>query len=323
MRTRVILPAALALLAASCAPSAPLEVGSKQIPVDITLGRSPAARPPALNPSPGGFPGFLQPPVPRLEPGVVPPAPEPDPCPVANPNDAAHLVARQTAPLPPVEQTYAYRNQGSFQIGDATRTAYPPVTERTVTGVTALEENSNYEFGVAITLAGETTTTTYRVLNSGQTPERGVYIVSIVTERADGADAFIPEPPILLMPFPPPELGTNLEDELAGVTGPTYRSSGTDPISQTTMVLEAQITGKVGVDACGEWIDAFDIQIVSGRIVGPSKQITFTGRYRIATQYGALVVADDIELSGMDNFEEISSTNRAHIARVPAEPRAG
>jgi hypothetical protein len=311
---------AFALATAACSPQAPLEVGSKQIPVDITLGEQGAARPPGLNPSPGGFPGFIQPPVPRIEPGINPPALPSARCPVASPLDAAELVARQTAPLPPVAATYRFRNQGSFQIGDGARVAYPRITTRRVHDVRAIEGERNYEFDISIPLADETTTTTYRVLNSGDAPDRGVYIVSIVTERSDGADAFIPQTPILLMPFPPPELGTNLEDEVAGVAGPTYRSSGTDPISQTTMVLEAQIAGKVGVDACGEWIDAFDIQIVSGRILGPSKQLSFTGRYRIATQYGALVVEDDIELSGMDNFEQVTSEDRARINRLPKEP---
>jgi hypothetical protein len=323
MKTRATMLLTLAMAGAACAPSAPLEVGSRQIPVDITLGNQSGEvppRPPGLNPAPIGLPGFIQPPVPRLQPGDVPPPIKTGPCPIANPLDAAELVARQSAKFPPVETTYRFRNQGSFTVGDAVPVPYPDISERTVTNVRTIEGEDNYEFDVAIGLANQETTTTYRVLNSGDTLDRGVFIVAIVTQRSDGADAFIPEPPILLMPFPPPEFGTNLEDELDDVAGPTYRSSGTDPISQTTMILEAQIESKVRVDACGRWIDAFDIEVLTGRIIGPDKQIEFTGRYAIATQYGALVVEDDIRITGTDRFEDVESRNRARITRLPKEP---
>ena len=320
MTTRASLIACL-LAAVSCAPSAPLEIGSKEIPVNITLGeQASVARPPALNPAPAAFPGFIQPPIPRVEPGLVPPPVEPGACPIANPLDAAELVARATAPLEPRPGTYAFRNTGEFTVGDAVPVPYPEISQRRVRAIRAIEGESNYEFDVSIPVADETTTTTYRVLNSGDTPDRGIYIARVVTERSDGADAFVPTPPVLLMPFPPPEVGTNLEDELSEVIGENYRSSGTDPISQTTMILEAKIDGKVRVDACGEWIDAFDIVVLDGRIVGPAKQVAFTGRYAIAPQYGALVVEDDIELNGTDNFERVSSVLRARINRVPREP---
>jgi len=314
--------AILALLASACSgPRAPLEVGSKEIAADILIGESPDALPsrvPGSNPGSFAFPGFIEPPIPRLEPGVVPLPLPVRKCPIADPLDAAVLVARASAPLPPKERVYAFRHTGWFQAGDGPRVDHPRVTERAVDDVRV--DGANFEYDVAIELAGETTTTTYRVVNDAPTPERGIYIVRVVTERSDGSDVFVPQTPILLMPFPPPEFGTNLEDELAELSGEEYRSSGTDPVTQTTLVLEARVAGKARVDACGEWVDAFDIEVISGRIFGPSKQIEFTGSYAIATQYGGLIVEDDIHLSGLDRFEPVESRDRARINRAPAEP---
>lgn len=315
--------AAVLLVAAACGgPTVPLEVGGKEIPVDIVLGAqgSPPPPPPALAPNPG-FPGFIQPPIPRIEPG---PQPTPAPlgaCPAANPLDPAVLVARKQAPLPPVPATYSYRNRGTFQVGDGPEVAYPRTMTRAVGGVRAIE-GDNYEFDVTTDLASVRTTTRYRSLNSGLTPDRGLYIVQVTTERASGTESFTPDTPILLMPFVTPEYGTNVEDEIDRYRGEQYRSSGTDPLTQTTMVLEAAIRGKERVNACGRWVDAFDIEVTRGTIVGPTKQIDFTGRYAIATQYGGLVVRDDIRITGTEGPEAVVSRLRSTINRLPVPPDA-
>ena len=324
MVKRVGLVAALALAVGACAgPSAPLEIGSKEIPVDITLGdqgQTPPPRPLGANPSPLAFPGFIQPPIPRPQPGLTEPHPGVGACPLADPLDAALLVARRSAPALPAQGAYRFRNQGSFTV-DGVETAYPPTTKRTVVDPRPIDAEGNFEFGVRISLIDETTTTTYRVLNGGTLPDRGIYIVRVITERASGTDSFVPHQPILLLPFPPPELGTNLEDEIDDARGDTYRSSGTDPLTSTTMILEARLAGKARVDACGEWIDAFDVEVITGRIVGPSKQITFTGRYAVAPQYGGLIVEDDIQMEGTQDFVPVASANRARINRVPRDPQ--
>lgn len=320
------LPAVLALALSACAgPRAPLQIDSKGIPVDIVLGEQDRpSYPPNLNPGPVGFPGFLGPPIPRPKPGVQPPSPAPsEACPRANVFDSPLLVARLAAPEPPVEAAYSFRNEGSFQVGPGAPSAYPPITRRTVSEVRPIAGEDNFEFDVSIRLVDDTTTTTYRVLNSGTTPDRGVFIARIITERSDGTDAFVPTTPIKLLPFPGPEAGTNLEDETEALVGREYRSSGTDPITQTTMFLEARIAAsKARVDACGDWVDGFEVEVLQGRIVGPTKQIDFTGRYVIAPQYGGLVVEDQIEMEGREGLEQLSSTNRARINVVPRDPAA-
>ena len=329
MRARnVCMLVLIALLLSSCAgPRAGIEVGSKDVPVDIVLGDQRQAVPP---PPPGsspvtGFPGFIEPPAPRPEPGAPPPpAPLPQACPLANPLEASKLVALKRAPKPPPAASYRYRNKGTIKVGAGVEQSYPPEATHTVRNIQP-DGAGNYTFDVAVLLAGVTTTTTYRVLNTGQTPDRGVYIVATLTSYPDGtSEAFTPDQALLLMPFPPPEYGTNLEDELDRQRGADYRSTGTDPLSQTTMVLEATIEGKDRANACGEWVDAFSIKVVQGKIVGPTKNIDFTGTYLIAPQYGALVVDTNLTFTGTETEGTRTDTIESHIHstinKIPTEP---
>jgi hypothetical protein len=317
--------ALLALSSAACAgPHAPLEIGSKDVPVDIVLGQQQQLIAPAPGSNPvAGFPGFISPPIPIPEPGAPPPpAQPPQKCPLASPFDASKLVAYQTAPKPPVPATYVYRNNGMLKVGAGVATSFPPEQTRTVRNVKP-DGSGNFDFDVAALLEGVLTTTTYRVMNTEPTPDRGVYIAAVVTTFADGTtESFNPDQPILLMPFPAPELGTGLEDEINHTRGQGYQSAGTDPISQTTMDVQAKIDGKTRANACGEWVDAWDIEVTQGKIAGPTKNVDFTGHYLIAPQYGGLVVQDDLSFSGTENVTEtIDSHNVATIDRVPVEPR--
>lgn len=317
--------ASITLLATGCAgPRNTIEIGSKDIPVDIVLGDqrlAPPPLPPGAGPS-DGFPGFLGPPAPRPDPGAPPtPAPPPEACPAADPLGAARLVAMKRAPLPPVPATYVFRNAGSFTIGDAAPISYPPEQTRTVANITPT--TTGFEFDVAAELAGETTTSRYRVVNDSQLPDRGIYLIQTVKRYANGdVEAFTPDQGLMLMPFPPPEFGTNLEDELDRQRGSDYRSTGTDPISQTTMILRARIVGKDRANACGEWVDAYDIEVLEGKIVSPTQNIDFTGHYLIAPQYGGLVVKDDLSFTGTDDLEPYENRNTATINDVPRGPAA-
>lgn len=320
--------AVLALALSACGgPNIALEVGSKEIPVDIVFGGKRAAPPPppaGADPGPIGFPGFIQPPPPRLEPGVPPvPGPPPPSCPIANPLDASLLVARLTA-QPPVPATYVYKNEGKLKAGDAS-TEYPAVTTHVVQNVQSQPAEEFFDYDVVATVAGVATTTTYRVRTGGQAPDRGIYIVQTVRRSPTRTQAFTPSAPILLLPFPSPEYGTNLEDEIDGYRGQRYRSAGTDPLTQTTMVLEATFIGKTRVDACGEWIDAFEVEVTLGSIVGPGQQLDFTGRFAVAPQYGALIVEDTLHMTGTEDFgtedqQTIEINNRSRITKIPANP---
>lgn len=314
----------LALLASACGgPEDPFEVGTREFPVDILLGEQQTPAPPApvrSNPTPVAFPGFVEPPAHRPEPGAPPPVREGPPtadCPAAHPFEAALLAAGPFARQPPVVASYTFRNNGYLEVAGAERIDFPSRTTRAVTEVRALEGQDNYAYDLEAEVGGPLTTTTYRVVNSGDTPDRGLYIARVRT----GDDVFTPQPPVLLLPFPPPELGTQLEDEAQQAAGQEYRSAGTDPSTRTTLAIEARVDGKERVDACGEWVDAWRVEVIAGRIVGPGKDLRFTGAVNVATQYGALVVQDDLHMEGTDGLDEVTIRNRASINEVPRGPR--
>lgn len=318
---RATLCVALALALGACAgPRADLEVGSKEVAVDIVLGAqtTPPALPPDLTPNPG-FPGFIQPPLPRPDPGAPPPVGPPQgACPTPHPLDPIARAAARTAPYAPAAGSYVYRNVGEFTL-DGQTIEYPRTMTRRVHEVRAIE--GGFEFAVDATFAGVTTTTRYRALNAGLTPDRGLYITQVVTRRPEGTETFTPDPPILLLPFVSPEYGTNLEDEIDRARGDGYRSQGTDPLTQTTMTLEARIDAKQRINACGEWVDAFDVVVTTGSIVGPTKRLDFSGHYLVAPQYGGLIVSDDITMSGTEDVvEPVSSRVRSTINSVPRDP---
>ncbi|GAC1422256.1 MAG: hypothetical protein NVSMB57_15520 [Actinomycetota bacterium] len=223
-------------------------------------------------------------------------------------------------PFAPI--TYQYRNKGTLlDNGTGNDIPFPPQQTRTVQNVKDIG-SGNYEFDVATLLLDVTTTTTFRVVNGGTTPDRGIYIVQVVSKFADArTEAFTPDQPILLMKFPPQEFGTNLEDSLNRQKGSAYESTGTDPLSQTTMLLQATIVGKQRVNACGTWVDSYDVQVLTGKILSPTKNIDFKGHFYVAPQYGGLIVQDDLTFQGTDGTRHVRNSNVSSINIVPHDPR--
>ncbi|MCA1840283.1 MAG: hypothetical protein ABR507_02320 [Actinomycetota bacterium] len=306
----------------ACGPHIPVEIGTKEVAVDIVLGEQNKAEPPLgpsnINLSPLGFPGFIEPAIPRFGTGFVPPAPPPA-CPVADPQAPAELVAFDSAKKPPLDAVYPYRNSGFFRTQGKGTSDYPPQITRRVHDVVPAS-NGDYDFMVSIGLGGTETTTSYHVTNNPDSVNRGVFMTQVVTPRENGFDSFTPSPPITLMPFPAREFGTNLEDETNSLVGRKYRSSGSDASQGTSMVLEAQVDGKSLIDACGHHLDAWDIEVTTGQIVGPGKDLQFTGHYFLATEYGALVVKDDLRFSGTDGLDSVTINNISTIDVLPKEP---
>ena len=324
-RAKAIVLLALVLFLPACAgPRIPIQIGTKEIPVDIILGEQNKVELPLLptgsNLSPIGFPGFIQPPIPRKNAGTgfVPPPPAP-PCPLADPQAPAESVAHDSAPKPPRDASYPYRNSGFFRTEGKGTSAYPPQIVRRVHDV-VVASNGDFDFQVSIGLAGTETTTSYHVTNNPDSVNRGVFMTQVITPRENGFDSFTPSPPVLLMPFPSREFGTNLEDETNSVVGRKYRSSGSDAGHGTSMVLEAQINGHYFVDACGKHLDSWDVEVTNGQIVGPGKNLSFTGHYYVGTEYGGLVLKDDLRFSGIDGTDNVTVNNTSTINQVPLDP---
>ncbi|HVE75572.1 MAG TPA: hypothetical protein VND22_02265 [Actinomycetota bacterium] len=322
--------ALLVLLGTACAgPKIPLEVGVKEYPTDVILGAQPEPAPPpppSANLTPG-FPGFLQPPPPTRE---LPPEPIRVPCPEAHPFTAPKERAPNRATQAPQPASYKFRNNGTFAVtntanGKVVRGAYPAESDRKVLNPQRSDQGG-FSFQVEIPQGDRTTTTHYSVTPESPIPSQaGLFIRQIVTRYPDGsADPFDPVGPGLKLIEFPAEPGKN------------WDTAGTDP-DGTAMLFHARIGIEVAdgddvntdpdieavvrIDACGEFIQAWLIEVTGGRIVGPGKDITFRALYAVATQFGGLIVYDNVCMSGTDNGNQISNCNEATINSVPKPPK--
>jgi hypothetical protein len=170
------------------------------------------------------------------------------------------------------------------------------------------------------------TTTTYSVTpESPLTDLSGVFIRQIVTRfKSGGTDTFNPQSPgVKLLHFP-------------AEPGVQWDSHGADPLSQTAMSFHAQIgrelpdgndpdtlpdiQGKARVDACGQPLDAWWVQIKDGSIVGPNTNLTLNALYAIAPQFGGFPVMEEVEVKGTNRGLQTNSKNAATIAKEPIFP---
>ena len=324
---RILVLLAAASLAAGCGgPDRPLNVGFKEVPSNVVLGAqsSPSAAPPVTVPTaPGAPPTFALPPPPSVitlppppfvvpDPSrpVAPPLPQPTAaaCPVADPLEAPAVEAPATVQLRPEKAQYVFRNAGQFTVSgaDARSGMFPALSLRTVSG--AAEGDSGFAFDVAETLGDITTTTTYLVVQRQPLPTDlapGLYIGEIRSRAADGQDSmFDPTPDLQLAGFPL-------------VRGARVESRGVDARTQTAMSFTSTVTGKVRVDACGEPLDSFVLELDPGRLVSPTQDLEFTATYAIGTQFGGLVLRETVAFAGQDGDSGVSRTNTSTINAVP------
>jgi hypothetical protein len=82
----------------------------------------------------------------------------------------------------------------------------------------------------------------------------------------------------------------------------SWQSAGWDPIDQTSVELQAQIPKKDTVNACGTPLDTYQVAI-TGTIISPTFQLSWTADYDIGTQFGGLILAEHVKLSGPDRVQ--------------------
>lgn len=329
MRTRALIAYLLSasLLTACVSRPDPLEVGTKEIVADVEFGgRKPRAvpPPPALNLDPG-FPLLIQPP--RRGTTFTPPSipPPRGPCPSANPLSAPRFEAQSRAPLPPVEGSYRFRNTGGFENtedGVTTKGTFPATTVRIIKEVTKQSDGS-FGFKISESMDDAVTETLFEVVPDSPVSERmGVFVRQIATQ---GGDSFSPLPPIRQLAFP---TAPDIE----------WDSVGSDPLSQWTMRFHARVglelpdgpdpdslpdaRFKQRIDACGEFIDTWLVQIKDGEIIGVDTEIKFKAVYAFAPQYGGLAVMEDISIEGVNRGVQVKSHRISIIGQVPEFPGA-
>jgi len=309
-------------LTAGCgAPERPLSLGFKEVPSDVVLGaQTPAsttvtapAASTALTPLP---PIIVALPPPPFEIGRRP-SPPPPPvatCATADPLRAPSLEAPANIEAPPADGQYLFRNKGTFEVSgpDARRGSFPATSVRTVKLLSKDESGRVFDFTVAETLGDITTTTTYRVVRSARleaaaegTAEAGLYIRRVESRRPDGQSAvFTPAPELKLASLPL-------------VRGERVEARGFDPTTATTMSFVSTVAGKARVDACGEPLDSFTLELTEGAVLSPGQNLEFAATYAVGTQFGGVILRETVAFSGTDGDAGVSRSNTSTITQTP------
>ena len=313
-----------ALLTAGCGgPETPLRLGFKEVPSDVVLGDQNPDAPPGPADSPQGErpvqelpPSIVALPPPPFEargrvPRPTPPAPA---CPAADPLQAPALEAPSHIEAPPAEAQYLFRNDGRFEVSgpNARRGRFPATSLRTVKVLLRSDDGAVFDFSVAELLGDVTTTTTYRVVRTAGlgaaaegAAEAGMYIRQIESVRpGEDPATFTPTPSLQLAALPL-------------VRGAQVQARGFDPTTATTMSFTATVSGKARVDACGDPLDSFTLDLTEGTLLSPDADLEFAATYALGTQFGGLILRDTVAFAGTDGGEGVSRTNTATISQVP------
>lgn len=314
MRTRLLL---VLLLTACAGPNRPVDLGFKQVPSDVILGGAAPTATPTFAPTPVVVvppPSVISLPPAPFDPGptVVPslaPVPSPTGCPTLDPLKAPALEAVSTPTTRVVPATYTYANEGTFAVSGADpRTGhFPALTQRTFANVTE-QSGGAYTYDVAETIGDVTTTTTYRVVTGASLPgtSDGLFLVGMTYARAGTTATFTPNPSPLLAAFPL-------------VRAATSDQRAVDPVTQTTMTFTTTVEGKKRVAACGEPLDTWTVHLSKGTLLSPSENLQFDATYQLATQFGAIVIADAVAYTGTEGSDGVQRSNRATITSPPRQ----
>jgi len=340
--------AAVALVGSACSgPRDPIEVGVREFPTDVIFGAqgiSEAPQSPQQVATPAPSLVIRAPAVPT---GRLSPTQSTEvaagPCPRAHPFDAPKHEAPNRATVAPVPASYRYRNQGTYEYRQGNTTnagVLPAQSSRTLKDVQRLgtQANAPYRFQIVEGLAGITTTTTYHVTPESNLPgEAGLFIARIETVDSNTPnEVFSPQPMIKIFEFP-------------ALPNLNWKSSGADPTTGASMTIqgrigidspdgedvgdEPDILTRARVDACGEVIDAWLVEIggpsdtakpdpAGGTLIGPGlKNLRYKAVYAIATQFGAFSVYDNYQVTGTDSSgQTVKLVNEATISEVPRLP---
>lgn len=309
MRRLVVLMAVV--LTACGGPKEPFELGLKEVPSDLLLGRQnkpplplPAQLPPqtfftdaVAGPSAG--PSTTLPPPIQERPRPLPT------CTEADPRTPARLPATIDVPRPPVPATYEYRTSGHVRT-PGFRTL-DPVTIHEVTNVRAALLGETY-FDVRVYEGERTTSTTYHIVpRTSLAVPPGLYISRV---ESGGVAAFEPKPELLVLPFP-------------ALPGTTFTGAGSDGL--TSIAYDGRVDGTQRIDACGTPIDGIKVTLENGRATngregeGAFVAEEFRAVYVIATQYGGLSIADFLEARALGG---VANADRMLISIISSEPRS-
>lgn len=317
-----LLVAALALTAGCGGPDRQLKVAFKEVPSNVILGaqsspapEGPIAPPtvdlPFITPPP---PSVISLPPPQFEVPVAgrpfrTPAPEPTApvCAAADPLQPPKVEAPSSITTRPAAAQYLFRNDGTFKVSgaDAREGRFPAISLRTVSD--SLVDEISFYFNVTEVLGDTTTKTDYRVVTSqplGSPFAPGIYLFRVTTRDSGQESVFTPTPSLPYATFPL-------------TRGASVEARGVDPVTQTAMSFTSTVTGKARVDACGEPLDSWTLELKDGQVLGPDIAVEFEATYQLGTQFGGIVLRDSTAYRGDVDGAGVIRTNTSTVSQVP------
>jgi hypothetical protein len=296
-------------------PIAPIDVGSKDVSVDLLLGAkvkrvAQAPVPPLVMPAPAGSdgPGIAAARSSTPTPTEVTPLPA---CPHVDPLRVPRLIAGNRVARPPKQGEFTYRTTGKLVTGGANHNEVVLDPQSTVTvRPSPPDATGTFTFDMVVANAkAETTTTTYRVITKEvgttvptsippQLPRpsantAGIYLAGVTT--SGGGRPFSPGFPGIEVAKLPLDVGTKFD------------AAGTDGV--TTMSWHSTMTEKRNVDACGTPLDSYVVDLTDGMVTGADGEtVHFSSTFSIGSQYGGIPLR-------MATVSEGSSDPNAPVSR--------
>jgi hypothetical protein len=301
-RKSPILLGLVALGATACGPHVALHLNMRQ--VDLTFPRVLAPAVTLVPPAPLTIPVPV-PPIPVFTvptPPVVPPAPPASPCPTASPFAAPAEPASVFLDKPPAPATYVQSSKGSYS-GTSATPAAGKLTSPYISVLTSLpqttsqlgQKSDNWLVTRADSKSAATEVESFQLAlptSAAQSVSPGLYLSALKWKDPVRGD----------LTFVPSGSGVELLPSPAAVSAnPSYASSATDPNTFTTLTAAGTVVGQQRIDVCGTLVDTFTAQL-TGTLTSPSFQWQFNWRLQVATQYGGIVVEDDLTLTNPAGF---------------------
>ena len=313
------------LLTSGCGPSVPVQLGMKNVPLDIAVGNDVATRPPAAH-------GPTAPPVAEALPVIVPVTAAPPPA-VRNFTPPAPLVVGSGEVCPQLDATrpspaqatpevddaatagkWPDRSGGTLNIGGVT-VGMPPQDTWTVSGATQASQGV-YDFaehGIVLGFPGADGS--FHASNSTSAPPTPLVaptssfgISGLTVNFPGGAWRFRPATPLTLLATPAAQSSTYQPDPsnpaIPNTTG-TWSDAQSDAADGTAMSIQATDDGFVRVNACGTPVDAWQVHatitfsgatIATASGAAPAKtDLTLDVVYSVATGLGGLIVDEQVK----------------------------
>jgi len=319
----VVLP----FLTSGCGPSVQVQLGMKNVPLNIAVGNDTAVKPPRQGgPAPApvaeALPAFAPPTItsapstaPTIYTGFVPPAPSAsaDLCPAMDPTKPSPAAATPEVDGTAVDGVWKFASTGAYSF-NGVATSMPTYNFRVVSGAA---QTGQGQFGFTqqgVALGFVNAPSTYVASNSTSAPANPVAaptsffgLSGIAISTPSGAVIFQPPKPLTLLSTPAQAYGPYQPDPnnpaIPNSTG-QWSDAQTDAQHGTTMSIQATDLGHVRVNACGTPVDAWQVQAtitITGSEVwtvtpSPAKtDVTLSVTYAVATGLGGMIVAEKVQ----------------------------